>query len=236
MAKKIKLTRPELKRYREALSRYQRYLPMLKLKQQRLQAMLREVAQKRREAEEARNEIDAALTHYRSVLADRAGVPLEAWSKPSEILVDERNVAGVPIPVFQSVAFPEARYSLFGTPPWVDRTLDDLREYSRRQAVLEVLQRQDRLLRRELTRIVQRVNLFEKIMIPHAQEAIRRIRIKLGDEMTDAVGRSKIAKKKLSETMDTQPDMTTAVAEAEEDSSDATGPGDQNPPRQEERP
>jgi len=37
-------------------------------------------------------------------------------------------------------------------------------------------------------------------MIPDAREAIRRIRIKLGDEMTDAVGRSKIAKKKLSET------------------------------------
>ena len=83
MAKKIKLTRPELKRYRDALARYERYLPMLKLKQQQLQVTLREVAQQRREAERARDEIDAGLRRYRSVLADRAGVPLEALG-PSE--------------------------------------------------------------------------------------------------------------------------------------------------------
>jgi hypothetical protein len=41
------------------------------------------------------------------------------------------------------------------------------------------------------------VNLFEKVKIPEAQEAIRVIRIKLGDEMTAAVGRAKIAKYKI---------------------------------------
>lgn len=231
MAKKIKLTRPELKRYREALARYERYLPMLKLKQQRLQVMLREVAQQRREAEAACEEIEATLRQYRSVLADRAGVPLDEWARPSEIQVDEKNVAGVPVPVFRSVAFPPARYSLFGTPPWVDRALDDLRERSRRQAVVEVLERQERLLRRELTRIIQRVNLFEKIMIPDAREAIRRIRIKLGDEMTDAVGRSKIAKKKLAETMDTQPGVVATIDGPEDDR-----PGDDEALGEEEQP
>jgi len=231
VAKKIKLTRPELKRYREALSRYERYLPMLKLKQQRLQVMLREVIRERRQAERARDEIDATLARYRSVLADRAGVPLEAWSRPREVRVDEKNVAGVSVPVFRDAAFPEARYSLFGTPPWVDRALADLRERSRRHAVVEVLQRQEQLLERELTRIIQRVNLFEKIMIPDAREAIRRIRIKLGDEMTDAVGRSKIAKKKLAETMEAQPSTATSPA----------GPEDREPSppdadRKEERP
>ncbi len=131
MAKKIKLARPELKRHREALRRYERYLPMLKLKQQRLQVMLRDVAKQRRAAQQQCDEAEATLRQYASVLADRAGVPLNAWSEPSEILVDEKNVAGVTIPVFRDVAFPEARYSLFGTPPWVDRALADLRERSR---------------------------------------------------------------------------------------------------------
>ena len=44
MAQKIKLTRPELKRRRDRLARFERYLPMLKLKQQQLQMTLREVA------------------------------------------------------------------------------------------------------------------------------------------------------------------------------------------------
>lgn len=231
MAKKIKLTRPELKRYREALARYERYLPMLKLKQQRLQAMLQEVVRQRREAERARDETEAALRRYRSVLADRAGVPLQAWSRPSEVRVDEKNVAGVAVPVFRDVVFPQAHYSLFGTPPWVDRALADLRERSRRQAIVDVLLRQEQLLNRELTRIIQRVNLFEKIMIPEAREAIRRIRIKLGDEMTDAVGRSKIAKKKLSETMEPRP-----VGTETDEALQGDQPHDEGAWREEERP
>ncbi|MFW5692664.1 MAG: V-type ATP synthase subunit D [Thermoguttaceae bacterium] len=205
MATKVKLTRPELKRYRDALGRYERFLPMLKLKQQQLQVTLRDAAQARRAAEQARDEVDASLRRYRSVLADRAGLPLEEWSRPSDVQVGKKNIAGVEIPVFEDVAFPEARYSLFGTPPWVDQTLADLRERSRRDAAVGVLRQEEELLRHELTRIIQRVNLFEKIMIPQAREAIRKIRIKLGDEMTAGVGRSKIAKGKLSEALTDQP-------------------------------
>ena len=46
----------------------------------------------------------------------------------------------------------------------------------------------------------QRVNLFEKVKIPEAKEAIRLIKIYIGDQMTNAVGRSKIAKNKIEET------------------------------------
>lgn len=217
MAKKIKLTRPELKRYRDALARYERFLPMLKLKQQRLQVMLRDVERERREAERARDEMDARLRRYRQVMADRAGVPLQQWAVPSEVRVEQKNVAGVEIPVFQGVDFPEARYSLFGTPPWVDQALADLRERSRRAAAVDVLREEYAILMNELTRIIQRVNLFEKVMIPDAREAIRRIRIKLGDEMTAAVGRAKIAKDKLSATMDAEAPGSPAPAVFEEE-------------------
>ena len=44
---------------------------------------------------------------------------------------------------------------------------------------------------------MQRVNLFEKIMIPQTQDNIRRIRIAVGDQMTAGVARAKIAKAKL---------------------------------------
>ena len=40
----------------------------------------------------------------------------------------------------------------------------------------------------------QRVNLFEKVKIPECKEAIRRIKIAIGDEQTAAVTRGKIAK------------------------------------------
>jgi len=75
----------------------------------------------------------------------------------------------------------------------------DLREKRGLESRLEVLQEQMALLQAELKKVLQRVNLFEKIIIPETKENIRRIRIALGDAMTAAVARAKIAKAKLEE-------------------------------------
>lgn len=203
MAQKIKLTRPELKKQRDALHRYSRYLPMLKLKQQQLQMMVRSVVLQMREAETLVRQAQEAFDSYSAVLADRAGVNVAALAAPRTVRTREENVAGVVIPVLEDVEFPPARYSLFATPAWVDRTLADLRELRRREARRDVLRQEHALLQRELTKIIQRVNLFEKVKIPDCQEAIRRIRIHLGDEMTAGVGRAKIAKSKITSSEET---------------------------------
>ena len=220
MAKKLKLTRPELKRQRDALERFERYLPMLKLKQQQLQLTVRQVQAERRqvlaEAAAARKKFQP----YRHVLNDVAGVNVRNLSKPSEVTTSSRNVAGVSVPVFESVLFPEAVYSLFATPVWVDGALADLKHMNDRLAHADVLNRQFELLSRELTKIVQRVNLFEKIKIPEAREVIRVIRIKLGDEMTAAVGRAKIAKGKIS-----SEEATVYACDADADKVDQDSPG-----------
>ncbi len=199
MAKKIKLTRPELKRQRDALTRFERYLPTLKLKQQQLQLTLREVAQKRRAAHDAAEAAKEEFQRYQAVLNDVAGVDVRGLAEPAEVKTSTTNIAGVKVPVFEEVTFPAARYSLFATPVWVDKALVDLREISRRRAEVKVIDEKYNLLHRELTKIIQRVNLFEKVKIPEAREAIHVIRIHLGDEMTAAVGRAKIAKGKLAE-------------------------------------
>lgn len=199
MASKIKLTRPELKRHRDEMARFERYLPTLKLKQQQLQMTLREVWAAERQVREALRAAQEAFSPYQGVLADRAGLNVRKLAEPEKVSTTTRNVAGVNVPAFESVTFPETSYSLFATPAWVDRTLADLRAIGRQKAEANVLAEQARLLHRELVRITQRVNLFEKVKIPEAREAIRIIRIRLGEEMTAAVGRAKIAKGKLTE-------------------------------------
>lgn len=199
MAKKVKLTRPELKKHRDALQRFERYLPMLKLKQQQLQVTIRDVNKQRQEAREAVETAREKFDVYGEILVDVAGVDLQALATPLDVETTWANVAGVRIPIFAGAEFPKPSYSLFSTPAWVDRALEDLREVNRRQAEVDVFDQQYQILQKELTKIVQRVNLFEKVMIPNSREAIRIIRIALGDEMTAAVGRAKIAKGKLSE-------------------------------------
>ncbi len=217
MATKIKMTRPELKRFRDALSRYKRYLPLLKLKQQQLQQAQRDSVRRLREQEDTVQEVEARIAEYEKVLTDVAGVSVAKLSEFEDISISRRNVAGVEVPVFEEVRFPSASYSLFGTPSWVDRAIEDHRRLARERAELDVLSEEYGLLSRELTRIIQRVNLFERIKIPEAQDAIRVIRIKLGDRMTAAVGRAKIAKNQSDAAVQSDIEDT-----AEEDERDVT--------------
>jgi len=199
MSEKIRLTRPELKRQRDALARFERYLPMLKLKQQQIQLTIQKI---NREYQRVSVEVEKARRRfgvYEKVLNDIAGVNISDLSECREVKTSFTNIAGVNIPVFEEALFPESSYSLFATPAWVDRALVDLREVNRLRAESDVIHQQRELLLRELTKIIQRVNLFEKVKIPESRENIRRIRIQLGDEMTSAVGRAKIAKNKLTE-------------------------------------
>ena len=53
-----------------------------------------------------------------------------------------------------------------------------------------------RILTLQEKRVTQRVNLFDKILIPTAKSNIQRIQIFLGDAERAAVVRSKIAKRK----------------------------------------
>ena len=197
MAKKIKLTRPELKRQREALGRYERFLPTLKLKQQQLQLAMRKVRHECSQARTAADEAQGRFNLYKAVLADLAGLDVRALAEPEEVKTSRINIAGIKLPAFEEAVFPAARYSLFGTPAWVDKALADLRELNRRLAMLKVLRQQYDLLDKELTKIIQRVNLFEKVKIPDSRTAIRKIRIHLGDLMTAGIARAKIAKAKL---------------------------------------
>ncbi len=211
--RKIKFTRPELKRRRDALARFSRYLPMLKLKQQQLQLTLGGIERERAAAAEALAEARARFDRYRAVLGDVAGAGVERLATCAEVRTGSRSIAGVTIPVFEGVRFPDARYSLFATPPWVDAAIRDMRAINAKKAAADVLDTQRRLLRRELVKIIQRVNLFEKIKIPEAKEAIRVIRIQLGDALTAAVGRAKIAKSMCAEAATAS--ETAAAGEAE---------------------
>ena len=51
-------------------------------------------------------------------------------------------------------------------------------------------------LERAVRRVTQRVNLFDKVLIPRTREHIRRIRIHLADGERSAVVRAKLAKRK----------------------------------------
>ncbi|MDP3804861.1 MAG: V-type ATP synthase subunit D [Candidatus Omnitrophota bacterium] len=195
---KVKLTKGELKGQRDALRRYERYLPILQLKKQQLQIeILHHVAlveDRRHKADAKRREIEA----WAGLLAEK-GINLKEWLTPKKKIAGVKNIAGVDIPVFDRVEFEVPEYDLFVTPLWVDNAIEALEGLVSLLEEIRALEEGIRILRAELRITTQRVNLFEKVKIPEAEDIIRIIKVYLGDQMANAVGRSKIAKRKIEE-------------------------------------
>ncbi len=191
----VKLTKNELKKQKDSLKRYQRYLPTLQLKKQQLQMMIRQVEMKQAETQSLRDDAYDNLREWIAVFGENVGI--EALVSVQSIEVESGNIAGIDIPVFAGIEFDVAEYDLFSTPLWVDAGIEKIKELAAIDAELEVLERQRELLADELRITTQRVNLFEKVKIPETQENIRVIRIYLGDQQTAAVVRGKMAKNKV---------------------------------------
>jgi len=191
----VKLTKNELKRQKDALKRFRRYLPTLLLKKQQLQIVIRQQEAQLADEERRRDSVIAGAASWQELFAEP--FPFRDWIKVKSVETESANVAGVEIPVFKSMDFATEPYDLFLTPPWVDEALALFAALSRLDVEIGLLRRQAALLAAELRVTSQRVNLFEKVKIPEAIEGIRRIQIFLGDQQTAAVVRGKIAKKSL---------------------------------------
>ena len=191
----VKLTKNELKRQKDALKRYRRYLPTLLLKKQQLQIVIRQLESRLADEARSRDGVIAGAASWQELFGEP--FPFREWLKVKRVETESANVAGVEIPVFKSMEFATGPHDLFLTPPWVDEALSLFAALSRLDVEIGLLRRQVALLAAELRVTSQRVNLFEKVKIPEAIEGIRRIQIFLGDQQTAAVVRGKIAKKSL---------------------------------------
>lgn len=188
---KIKNTKTELKAQKDALSRFQRFLPMLQLKKQQLQAEIQGIRTRIEGIEAKITAAEADMESWVALLSDEsAAIPLVL----DGIQLDHGNIAGLAIPLFRGIQTHRPETDLHETPAWVDEAAEACEEMLRWRAEIGVLRRQRELIEEELRTTSQRVNLFEKVKIPECKENIRVIRIHIGDEQTSAVARGKIAK------------------------------------------
>ncbi len=196
MPEKPKFNKTALKGQRDALAKYQKFLPILLLKKMQLQLVIRQLEPV---LEAKRRELEEILTSVRpwARLLSEPSVDIEDYLQIQEVRTKKDNIAGVEVPEFDQVVYKDFFYSLFATPAWLDKAVDVLRRLVAVREELQVLLEKDRLLREELRTTTQRVNLFEKKLIPELRENIRKIKIFLGDDETAAVGRAKLAKGKL---------------------------------------
>lgn len=191
----VQLSKSSLAREKESLALYGRYLPALDLKRQQLMG----------ERQRARAEI-ARLRTAVARAAEAAGeatpmmgdahVPLDGLVRLGAVRLATQNVAGVQLPVVAEAAVIRTPYGRHVRPHWVDAVVERLAEALRLSVELQVAEKRLAGLEKAVTRITQRVNLFEKVLIPQARANIRRINVYLGDAERAAVAGAKIAKRK----------------------------------------
>ncbi len=192
---KIRLTKNELKKQKEDLKRYRRYLPMLQLKKKQLQLEIIKVHQAIQDTSSQVNNLRNSVLKWVDVFAEK--ISIEELCKLEKINTKGGNVAGIDLPVFLNAEFTQKPPDFLLTPLWVDKAVAEEKEMLTLKAKLLIYHKQIDVLKEELRIVAQRVNLFEKVKIPEARETIRVIQIHLGELQTAEVVRGKIAKAKI---------------------------------------
>jgi len=196
MAKKYKLNKSELTRMKREIKVYKQFLPVLKLKQEQLQIESLKIKREYRKLKEFFSSVQQKNEGLISVLSDEKVTYVHSYCKIFHISLTSKSVAGVNVPKLNSIEFTTAPLYYFAFPVWFTKNIRILRDFVSLKIKLNILLKQLSLISKELKKATQQVNLFEKVLIPECEYAIKRIKIALADEQVAAVGRGKIAKKK----------------------------------------
>jgi len=192
---RLSLSKSSLSVQNRRLKTFERYLPSLDLKRRQLIAE-RAKAARRIEASETEIAELRGLVEQGLPMGSNEEVNIEDLVHVARLELGEENVMGVRLPVVEGIELKRADYALLAKPEWVDNFALRMAEMLELRVRVQLERRCLALLDEAVRTITQRVNLFDKVLIPRTRENIRRIQIYLADGERAAVVRAKIAKGK----------------------------------------
>ena len=191
----IALNKASLKQQREQLATFQDFLPSLDLKRRR---MLFEQRRQESELHEINNAIDIMNQSLFDLmrLAGESKFNTTGLLKVVGVTLGTDNIAGAKLPRLDDVDYTMDDRPALDRPFWLPELIKRLRDMSGLELRKELQRRRVEILAKAVKTVTQRINLFEKVLIPEAKDNIRRIRIHLADMERAAVVRSKLVKAK----------------------------------------
>lgn len=194
----LALNKTTLKQQRDQAKTFKQFLPSLDLKRQQLLVALKHARNAHATVDAEIRSLAQELQSLYPLLGSTTipNVNLSQLIRVRSVRIELENMVGTKLPVIREIDFQVLEYSTLATPFWLDHLIDALQRMLRLRLKHQVSLRRVELLEQAARRITQRVNLFEKVLIPRAQDNIRRISIFLSDQERAAVVRSKISKGK----------------------------------------
>jgi V/A-type H+-transporting ATPase subunit D len=191
----LALNKTSLHKENLKLKTFERFLPTLDLKRKQLLMERAKAAAELKSTQAELVDLEETVAAQLPMVSNEL-VDLTKLVQVTDVRLTEENVVGAYLPVLQSFKTETRPYGYLVRPHWVDSVALRLKEVLELKIRIQVARRRFELLEVAARKITQRVNLFEKVLIPQTRRNIKRIRLFLSDAERISVVQAKIAKGK----------------------------------------
>lgn len=190
---RLSLNKAALHKETGKLKRYQHFLPSLELKRQKLVVERAKGWTQIEKTKQRIAECQKMVTDTLPMMSHR-DINLNELVNVKAVELDKENIVGINLPLLKNVELSCKDYSPYLTPHWIDNVVVQLRVMLELQCRHRVEEQRVHLLNLAVRKVTQKVNLFDKVLIPKTQQNIRKIRIFLSDAERAGVVRAKMTK------------------------------------------
>lgn len=190
MAIKFQYNKTSLQQLEKQLKIRVRTLPIIKNKES---ALRMEVKRCKGDAVALEERLEEQIQAYEAMFA--------LWNefdasliKVKDVHLGIKKIAGVRVPLLESVEFETRPFSLFCCPKWYADGLSLLKGLAQTAVEREFMLAKLSLLEHARKKTTQKVNLFEKVQIPGYQDVVRKIKRFMEDEENLSKSSQKILK------------------------------------------
>lgn len=192
---RLALSKSSLSKQQTQLKTFERFLPSLDLKRRQLMGERNKAVRRLRRTREEIKSYTDQLGERLPMVSDRE-IKVSGLVSVKDITLGKENIVGTHLPTLEHVEVEVADYPLLSKPHWVDNMVEELRIIMELKLRAQVDQQRLDILEAAVRTITQRVNLFDKVLIPRTRRNIKQIKIYLADAERAAVINSKISKRK----------------------------------------
>jgi V/A-type H+-transporting ATPase subunit D len=192
---KLALNKSTLNHENQRLKSFRQFVPALDLKRKQILAARMKSRRELEQLQQDERQIGVQVAEQLPMLANTR-LDLNSLIRIERVEQRVDNLVGIELPRVEAVRLDRAQYSRLAMPQWVDRAVELLGQMLELKVRQQVEQVRLERLEAALQKTTQRLNLFDKVLIPRAESNIRRIRIALSDAERAGVVRAKIAKGK----------------------------------------
>ncbi|MBN2718803.1 MAG: hypothetical protein JXX14_23355 [Deltaproteobacteria bacterium] len=192
--KKVQKNRVALSGMKKKRASLKKYLPVFEKQRAALNRMLQDEEQVFQKLRADRQQLLESIEPWVALFND-AEVDISDFIRLKEVNTAQENIFGTTVPSFIGVVFDEFDIDYHYYPFWVEEGILAVKKVVENDARLTVSRERTESIRRGYEQANQKVNLFDKKLIPETEQAIGEIKTALDAQGVAAIVIAKSAKK-----------------------------------------